>query len=58
MTADGLPILGPTHVDELWLNTGHGSFDFTLACDSDRGLADLIAGRPPACDLTGLGQRT
>ena len=57
-TADGLPILGPTHVDGLWLNTGHGSFGFTLACGSGRVLADLIAGRPPARDLTGLGLRT
>lgn len=58
MTADSLPILGPTHVDGLWLNTGHGSFGFTLACGSGRVVADLIAGRPPAIDLTGLGVRT
>jgi D-amino-acid dehydrogenase len=58
MTANGLPILGPTHVDGLWLNTGHGSFGFTLACGSGHVLADLIAGRPPARDLTGLGLGT
>ena len=58
MTADGLPILEPTYVDGLWLNAGHDSFSFTLACGPGRVLADLIAGRPPTSDLTGLGQRT
>ncbi len=58
MTADSLPILGPSHVDGLWLNTGHGSFGFTLACGSGRVVADLISGKTPAIDLTGLGLRT
>ena len=58
MTADSLPILGPTHVDGLWLNTDHGSFGFTLACGSGRVVAELIAGRRPAIDLTRLGLRT
>jgi D-amino-acid dehydrogenase len=58
MTADSLPILGPTHVDGLCFNTGHGSFGFTLAYGSGHVVADLIAGRRPAIDLTGLGLRT
>jgi len=58
MTADSLPLLGATHVDGLWLNTGHGSFGFTLSCGSGRVVADLISGRAPAIELTGLGLRT
>jgi len=58
MTADSLPLLGATHVDGLWLNTGHGSFGFTLSCGSGRVVADLIGGKTPAIDLTGLGLRT
>jgi len=53
-----LPLLGPTPVDGLWLNTGHGSFGFTLACGSGRVVADMISGRAPAIDLTGLTLRT
>jgi len=58
MTADSLPLLGPTPVDGLWLNTGHGSFGFTLACGSGRVVADMISGRAPAIDLAGLTLRT
>jgi D-amino-acid dehydrogenase len=31
----------------LWLNTGHGTLGWTLACGSARLLSDLIAGREP-----------
>lgn len=31
----------------LWLNTGHGTLGWTLACGSARLLADLIVGREP-----------
>ena len=36
----------------LWLNTGHGTLGWTLACGSARLLADLAAGRDPAVDAT------
>ena len=41
----------------VWLNLGHGSSGWALACGSARVLADLIAGREPAIDITGLGQQ-
>jgi D-amino-acid dehydrogenase len=34
----------------LWLNTGHGTLGWTLACGSARLLADRIAGRDPGLD--------
>lgn len=34
----------------LWLNTGHGTLGWTLACGAARLLADLIAGRDPEVD--------
>jgi D-amino-acid dehydrogenase len=55
MTPDGLPILGATRCPNLFLNTGHGTLGFTLGCGSGRVAADLVMGREPAIDLTGLG---
>ena len=48
MTPDGTPVIGPTRYDRLWLNTGHGTLGWTMACGSGRVLADLIQGRTPA----------
>jgi D-amino-acid dehydrogenase len=47
MTPDGTPIIGlasnsPQH-DNLWLNTGHGTLGWTMACGSGQLLADLLA---------------
>ncbi len=39
----------------LWLNLGHGSSGWALACGSARVLADQLAGREPAIDVEGLG---
>ena len=47
MTPDGTPIIGPTRVGNLWLNTGHGTLGWTMSCGSARVLADLISGRQP-----------
>jgi D-amino-acid dehydrogenase len=47
MTPDGTPVVGPTRLANLHLNTGHGTLGWTMACGSGRLLADLIAGRKP-----------
>ena len=52
MSCDGVPILGKTPVQGLYLNTGHGHLGWTLAAASGRTLADTIMGRPPEVDLT------
>lgn len=45
MTPDGTPIVGTTPIPNLYLNTGHGTLGWTMACGSGKLLADLISGR-------------
>ncbi len=47
MTPDGTPIVGKTPFANLYLNTGHGTLGWTMACGSGRLLADIISGRTP-----------
>ena len=53
-TPDGPPVVGATKYRNLWLNTGHGTLGWTMACGSARYLADLMDGRTPAIDTEGL----
>lgn len=55
MTPDGTPIIGATHHANLWLNTGHGTLGWTMACGSARILADLIARRTTAIRADDFG---
>ena len=48
MTPDGTPIIGPTAIKGLWLNTGHGTLGWTMSCGSGQVLADLMSGTEPA----------
>lgn len=50
MTPDGPPLIGGTAIEGLYLNTGHGTYGWTLSCGSARLLADVMAGRPTALD--------
>ena len=54
MTPDCLPVLGATGVRGLYLDTGHGSTGWTYACGSGRIVADVVSGRAPEIDLSGL----
>jgi len=54
MTPEGTPIFGRGKFDNLYFNTGHGHIGWTMSCGSGRITADLIAGRTPAIDLTGM----
>ncbi len=47
MTPDGTPVIGGTRYANLFLNTGHGTLGWTMACGSGRLLADLVSGRRP-----------
>ncbi|PCJ60369.1 MAG: amino acid dehydrogenase [Rhodospirillaceae bacterium] len=47
LTPDTLPIIGPTPFSNLFLNTGHGTYGWTMAAGSGQILADLIAGQKP-----------
>ena len=46
-TPNNVPIIGRTRLRNLYLNTGHGTLGWTLACGSGRALADLVSGRRP-----------
>lgn len=52
MTSDGTPIIGRVsnyaQHENLWLNTGHGTLGWTMACGSGQVLADLLADIKPA----------
>ena len=54
MTPDGTPVLGPTRYDNLYLNTGHGTLGWTMACGSGRAVADVVVGRTPEISMEGL----
>jgi D-amino-acid dehydrogenase len=53
-TPDGTPIVGATAYRNLFLNTGHGTLGWTMACGSGRLLADLLARRRPQISPEGL----
>jgi D-amino-acid dehydrogenase len=46
-TPSNVPLIGRTRLSNLFLNTGHGTLGWTLACGSGRALADLVSGRKP-----------
>jgi D-amino-acid dehydrogenase len=50
MSADGVPIIGKTPLENLWVSTGHGHLGWTLAAGSGRLLSELISGRVPSLD--------
>jgi D-amino-acid dehydrogenase len=54
MTPDGTPILGGTHIPNLYLATGHGTLGWTMAAGTGRVMADVISGRPTDISLEGL----
>jgi len=50
-TPNNVPILGTTTLKNLFLNTGHGTLGWTLACGSAKALADLVSGRKPEVEF-------
>jgi D-amino-acid dehydrogenase len=54
MLPDGPPVLGASHVPNLFVNVGHGSTGWVMACGSGKVLADVVGGRAPEIDLDGL----
>jgi D-amino-acid dehydrogenase len=54
MTPDGPPLVGATSVGRLYLNTGHGTLGWTMACGSASALADVIGGKTPAVDMSAI----
>ena len=54
MTPDGTPLVGPSPIPGLWLNTGHGTLGWTMAAGSGQLLSDLISGNTPDISDEGL----
>jgi D-amino-acid dehydrogenase len=50
-TPGNVPEIGRTRYSNLFVNTGHGTLGWTLACGSGAALADLISGRRPEVDF-------
>ena len=57
VTPNGLPILGQSRFANLFYNIGHGHLGWTLAHGTARIVADLIAGKSPALDVTACRPR-
>jgi D-amino-acid dehydrogenase len=45
MTSDGVPLIGRTTIENLWVNSGHGHLGWTMATGSARLLSDLICNK-------------
>jgi D-amino-acid dehydrogenase len=54
MTPDGTPVIGATAIPNLFLNTGHGTLGWTMACGSGHVIADLMSDRPAGIDTSDL----
>jgi D-amino-acid dehydrogenase len=54
MTPDGTPTIGATRYRNLYLNTGHGTLGWTMACGSGKVLADLMSNRAPDIEIGDL----
>jgi len=54
MTPDSTPVIGATRIDNLFLNTGHGTLGWTMACGSGRVIADIIGGATPDIETADL----
>ncbi len=57
MTPDGIPVIGNTPFQNLFINTGQGHLGFTMACGSAKVLTDIINDKQPDISTQGLGLR-
>jgi D-amino-acid dehydrogenase len=53
-TPSNVPLIGRTRHANLYVNTGHGTLGWTMACGSGRALADILSGRRPQVDFAFL----
>ena len=50
-TPSNVPVVGRTRVSNLFLNTGHGTLGWTMACGSGNAIASIISGKQPPVDF-------
>ncbi|MBE0613659.1 MAG: D-amino acid dehydrogenase [Burkholderiales bacterium] len=54
-TPGGVPCIGGTRYSNLYLNTGHGTLGWTMACGAGAAIADIVSGNKPEPDFRFLG---
>ena len=54
-TPSNLPIIGQSRVQNLFLNTGHGTLGWTHSCGSGKSLARIVSGLAPEVDFAFVG---
>lgn len=47
-TPTNIPLIGPTSLNKLWVNAGHGTLGWTHGAGSGKALAELINGQTPS----------
>ena len=52
LTPDGMPIVGRSPLENLYLNTGHGPLGWSMACGTGRAVADIVTGAPTGIDMS------
>ena len=50
-TPNNVPLIGRGGLRNLYLNTGHGTLGWTLACGSGQAIADLLSARKPEVEF-------
>jgi D-amino-acid dehydrogenase len=54
-TPSNVPLIGRSRLRNLYLDTGHGTLGWTLACGSGRALADIVSGVAPEVEFPFVG---
>jgi D-amino-acid dehydrogenase len=54
-TPGGVPCIGRTGYPNLYLNTGHGTLGWTMACGSGAAIADIVSGKRPETEFCFMG---
>lgn len=54
MTPDSTPIIGATRFKNLFLNTGHGTLGWTMACGSGKLISDIVLNHKTDISTDGL----
>ncbi|TCM61818.1 D-amino acid dehydrogenase small subunit [Acinetobacter calcoaceticus] len=54
MTPDSTPIIGATRFNNLFINTGHGTLGWTMACGSGKLISDIVLNHKPEISTEGL----
>ena len=50
-TPSNVPLVGRTRFENLYLNTGHGTLGWTMACGSGKAMSDILSARRPEVDF-------